>query len=143
MIVYCIALIIFSDDDGFWKSAGWTMGILTFVCTIILTITEVPWKKNIEYDISRYQELKNEVQAVRRSDCDVLLLLDKDLYSEVRKMNNYIDKNKIYCDSWWIGWFYSSEIGDLPKISYIPLKALYVKTNKFTSEVGIRKYVKE
>lgn len=120
ILIGFICQFIFAEED-FFKTGGLVMGILTLIITIIL-ISNLPWKRDVQYDITKYEELKREVQQVSKmsgKECDLTILVKKDLFEDVKKMNNYIDKNKTYCDSWWIGWFYSKEIGELPKLDYI------------------------
>ena len=120
IFIALVCQLIFAEED-FWKTGGLVMGILTLIITIIL-ISNLPWKRDVEYDKARYEELKREVLQVSRmsaeKECDLTILAKKDLFKDVRIMNNYIDKNKTYCDSWWVGWFYSKEIGNLEKIDY-------------------------
>ena len=102
-------------------TCGWIVGIFTLIA-LIICVSALPWKRDIQYDIARYEELKREVQQVSKmsgKECDLTILAKKDLFEDVRRMNNYIDKNKTYCDSWWVGWFYSREIGNLEKINYL------------------------
>ena len=103
------------------ETCGWIMGILTLI-VLIICVCVLPWKRDVQYDITKYEELKREVQQVSKmsgKECDLTILAKKDLFEDVRGMNNYINKNKTYYDSWWVGWFYSEEIGNLEKINYL------------------------
>ena len=103
------------------ETCGWVVGIFMLIF-LIICVCAVPWKRNVQYDITKYEELKREVQQVSKmsgKECDLTILIKKDLFEDVREMNNYINKNKTYCDSWWVGWFYSREIGNLEKINYL------------------------
>jgi Na+/melibiose symporter-like transporter len=123
LLVGSIVAIIIGEKryaDGL-EICGWVMGIFTLIA-LIICVCALPWKRDVRYDITKYEELKREVQQVSKmsgKECDLTILAKKDLFEDVRKMNNYIDKNKTYCDSWWVGWFYSREIGNLEKINYL------------------------
>jgi hypothetical protein len=107
-------------NDGL-EVLGWIVGVSALIA-LIICVCALPWKRDIQYDIARYEELKREVQQVSKmsgKECDLTILAKKDLFEDVRIMNNYIDKNKTYHNSWWIGWFYSKEIGNLEKIDYL------------------------
>jgi hypothetical protein len=103
------------------ETCGLVIGILMLIA-LIICVCVLPKKRDVQYDITKYEELKREVQQVSKmsgKECDLTILAKKDLFKDVRRMNNYIDKNKTYCDSWWVGWFYSEEIGNLEKINYL------------------------
>ena len=123
LLVGSIVAIIFGKKryaDGL-ENCGWILGIFMLI-DLIICACSLPWKRDVQYDITKYEELKREVQQVSKmsgKECDLTILAKKDLFEDVRRMNNYIDKNKTYCDSWWVGWFYSREIGNLEKINYI------------------------
>lgn len=123
LLLGSIFAIIYGNEkynDGL-EVLGWIVGFCTLI-TIIICICNLPWKRDVQYDITKYEELKREVQQVSKmsgKECDLTILAKKDLFEDVRGMNNYIDKNKTYCDSWWVGWFYSREIGNLEKINYL------------------------
>lgn len=123
LLVGSIFAIIYGEKkyaEGL-EVCGWIIGICVTIAIIACTCN-IPWRRDVEYDKAKYEELKREVQQVSKmseKECDLTILAKKDLFEDVRKMNNYIDENKTYYDSWWIGWFYSSEIGELPKIDYL------------------------
>ena len=124
-----IALCIWGDFGGYdGEEAATTLGAtlaLVSSIAIIILLTEVSWKRDIEFDKAKYEELKREtiqLSNMSSSECDLNILAKKDLFEEVRKMNNYIDKNKYYSNSLWLNWFYSEEIGNLPKLDYVPPK---------------------
>lgn len=124
LLAACIVAIIYGTRKGYdslVEICGWAVGICVFIALIVCTCS-LPWKRDIKYNKAKYEELKREVQQVSKmseKECDLTILAKKDLFEDVRIMNNYIDKNKTYCDSWWIGWFYSREIGNLEKIDYL------------------------
>jgi len=98
---------------------GCIFSVLPATILIITLATDYPTKARINYDIAKYEELKAEVQqmsTIGGNNCELNLLARGDLFNEVRKMNNYIDKNRIMSESPWVGVFYSKEIGNLEKI---------------------------
>ena len=107
-------------NDGL-EIFGWSISIIISFCVISALIIEYPTKTRIEYDIAQYTELRREVHQLSNlggNTCDLNILARKDLFKEVRKMNNYIDKNRIKSKSPWVSMFYSKEIGNLEKINY-------------------------
>ena len=98
---------------------GWIFSAVLASILIITLATDYPSKARVDYDIAMYNELKLEVQqlsTIGGNNCELNLLAKRELFYEVRKMNNYIDKNKIMSESLWVGVFYSKEIGNLEKI---------------------------
>lgn len=124
LLAFCVFSIILGVKryrDENLEALGWVFGVIS-ILALIACLSKVSWKRDVEYDICKYEELKREVQQVSKmsgKECDLTILIKKDLFEDVRRMNNYIDKNKIYQNSLWIGWFYSREIGNLEKINYI------------------------
>ena len=111
-----IALVVWGDFGGYdgKENAKFTGCAVIFIFGLILTIllaAEMPWKRDIQYDIAKYEELKAEL--VQTSDRPVV---QKELVDKVYEMNIYIDKNRIKSTSLWVGWFYSKEIGELSKL---------------------------
>lgn len=114
-----IALIIWGDFGGYdgkeaADATGFGIILIASIVSIIL-LCELPWKKSVEYDIAKYNNLKTEV--LQTANCPIM---QKELVEEVDDMNNYIDKNRIYKTSLWKGWFYSEKIGNLEKIQLKP-----------------------
>lgn len=118
-IVFVIVEVKRDDEDMFFPGL-----ILSFIHLIVLAVlvsSEVQWPRDIEMTRAKYSELKREVQQIselEEKECDLTVIIQKDLFEEVRKMNENIDKNRIYCTSPWVGLFYSEEIGNLEKINY-------------------------
>ena len=89
------------------------------ILTIIVLICFIKWPKIVEKDIIEYNELKTEVEQVYKIVPEQKSTIPEELFKSIREMNVKIDKNALYCDSWWLGWFFSDEIGNLEKIEYI------------------------
>lgn len=89
------------------------------VIAIIVLICLMKWPKIVEKDIIKYNELKTEVEQVYKIAPEQKSIIPEELFKSIREMNVEIDKNALYCDSWWLGWFFSEEIGNLEKIEYI------------------------
>ena len=110
-----IALCIWGNLGGYdgRDCAILTGGAIIFITLIVLSciLTNVPWKRSVEYDLAKYNELKTEL--LQTSDRDIV---QKELVDKVYEMNIYIEKNRIYRHSLWKGWLYSEEIGNLPKL---------------------------
>jgi hypothetical protein len=97
----------------------WFITIILAIVLIISLSTEYPTKTRVDYDIAMYNELKLEVQqlsTIGGNNCELNLLAKGELFNEVRKMNYYIEENKIKSKSPWVGIFYSEEVGKLEKI---------------------------
>ena len=117
-IFVCIKADAWYNDGLLFTSI--LTGVTSLVILIVL-ICNVPWKKEVELDKARYNELVIKVSQVSNLDPEFLpVVLQKDIINEITNMNMYIEKNRIYHDSWWLGWLYSEEIGNLQKINYIP-----------------------
>jgi hypothetical protein len=89
------------------------------ILTIIILICLIKWPKIVEKNIIEYNELKTEVEQVYKIAPEQKSIIPEELFKSIREMNVKIDKNALYCDSWWLGWFFSDEIGNLEKIEYI------------------------
>ena len=110
-----IALCIWGDFGGYdgEEAADVAGGAMIFLAGLVLCIllTDVPWKRSVEYDLAKYNEIKTEL--LQTSDRDIV---QKELVDKVYEINTYIEKNRIYKNSLWKGWLYSEEIGNLPKL---------------------------
>ncbi len=87
---------------------------IIFIVIFIFMFIGIPKKRDIEYKISKYENLRAQAEGLTRND-----IVDLDnLREEILDMNNDIDKNKIYSKSPWISVFYSEKIGNLQKLTY-------------------------
>lgn len=122
LLIVCIIGTIWGSNEDFDAVFGVSMiiGLFTLVALIVL-ITELPWKKQVEYDIAKYEELKVAIEQVNNvsSEYNSKIIAQSELFDEIYKMNTYIEKTKIYNDSWWLGWLYSEKIENLQLLNYI------------------------
>lgn len=121
LLVACIigAIVWFGDyDTGTFGGVSLFIGLIDLTVLICL-ISDVPFERNVKYDIAKYEELKTAVEQVNNMSSELKPIAQKELFEDVYKMNTYIDKNATYYDSWWVGWLYSEEIGKLEKINYV------------------------
>jgi len=120
-LTFLIAAIVKKEDGGYdmWcrKYTYIILAIVLGFCLFGMSI-RIPLKKNIEYSIAEYENLKEQAEGLTRED-----LVDLDvLREEILSMNNKIDKNRIYCESPWCGVWFSEEIGNLQKLTYTGLR---------------------
>ena len=121
MLVACIigAIVWFGDyDTETFGGVSMFIGLIDLTILIFL-ISDVPFERNVKYDIAKYEELKTAVEQVNNMSSELKPIAQKELFEDVYNMNTYIDKNATYYDSWWVGWLYSEEIGKLEKINYV------------------------
>ena len=100
------------------------IGVLISIALIVL-ISELPYERNIKYDIAKYEELKVAIEQVNNnvsSENNHKIIAQSELFEKIYEMNTYIEKNKIYNDSWWLGWLYSEKIAELPLLNYVEKK---------------------
>lgn len=121
LLVACIigAIVWFGDyDTETFGGVSMFIGLIDLTILIFL-ISDVPFERNVKYDIAKYEELKTAVEQVNNMSSELKPIAQKELFEDVYNMNTYIDKNATYYDSWWVGWLYSEEIGKLEKINYV------------------------
>lgn len=115
IIIGGVALCIWGDFGGYKgkECAQITGGAMIFITGLILCVLlfDVPWKKDVEYDLAKYEVLKAELEQTSGEP-----LLQKELVPEVTEMNNYIEKNRVYSESIWGGRLFSKTVGNLPKL---------------------------
>lgn len=122
LLIACIIGIIRGskeDCEGVFGVSLFT-GLFTLIALIAL-ITDLPWKKQVEYDIAKYEELKVAIEQVNNvsSEYNNKIIAQSELFDKIYEMNTYIEKTKIYNDSWWLGWLYSEKIENLQLLNYI------------------------
>lgn len=122
LLIVCIIGFIWGINEDYDAVAEISLfiGIFTLI-TLTALITELPWKRQVDYDIAKYEELKVAIEQVNNvsSEYNNKIIAKSKLFNEIYEMNTYIEKTKIYNDSWWVGWLYSEEIGKLEKLNYI------------------------
>ena len=124
--IYPLIRSIRKDDDYILL---WAFLTMIFTGGIIGMTTELPFKKQVEYKIAKYNELKKEATEISSLDPDALPFVLEDVCSEIKEMNLLIERCKIYKDSPWIGIFQSKRVAGLEKLDY-PSKSLICRDNK-------------
>lgn len=125
-IIIGIILVIIGNKhrNSNTSTVGDTMIVFGAVA-LIVSIMDIQYPKHTELTKAEYLEIQREVQQISRlggQECDLTVLAKKDLFENVREMNKTIDKHRIYNKSLWLNWFYSEEIGNLPKLDYVSEK---------------------
>lgn len=123
LLVACIIAIIYGDREDYDILIGVSaiIGVLDIIALIVLT-SELPYERNVKYDIAKYEELKVVIEQVNNnvsSENNHKIVAQSELFEKIYEMNTYIEKNKIYNDSWWLGWLYSEKIAELPLLNYV------------------------
>lgn len=99
-------------------------GISIIISTCILLfsgLNSIDLKKDWEKTKCQYNTLKEMVESYKEDNIkwvDNSNIYNFQLYEDVIKMNNTIDKHKVYHDSKWVGIWYSEEIGNLEHIKF-------------------------
>lgn len=99
-------------------------GISIIVSTFILLfsgLNSIDLEKDWEKTKCQYNTLKEMVESYKEDNIkwvDNSNIYNFQLYEDVIKMNNTIDKHKVYHDSKWVGIWYSEEIGNLEHIKF-------------------------
>lgn len=99
--------------DWCWKDTHILISVICFFVVLFMFFF-IPKKRDVEYEIAKYENLKEQSESLTRED---IVDLDK-LREEILEMNNTIDRNKIYSSSPWISIWYKKEIGNLQKLTY-------------------------
>lgn len=91
-------------------AGAFIMGIILFISACFLPTL----RSDFDYTKEKYYNLKAQVEFVE-SD---MILNDANLRNQVLEMNNKIASHRVYSKNWWIGNFYSEEIGNLPRLQW-------------------------
>lgn len=123
LLVICIIAFIYGGNEDYDCLVGVSalIGVLDILFLIGL-ITELPYERSIKYDIAKYEEIKVAVEQINNnvsSENGHKIVAQSELFEKIYDMNVYIEKNKIYNDSWWLGWLYSEKIAELPLLNYV------------------------
>ena len=122
LLALCIIGVIWGSNEDYDTVFGVSMfiGFFTLI-TLIVLITELPWKNKVEYKIAKYEELKVAIEQVNNipSEYNSKIIAQSELFDDVYEMNTSIEKAKIYNHSWWLGWLYSEKIENLQLLNYI------------------------
>ena len=122
LLALCIIGVIWggNNDKDAAFGIGLVVGIFTLISLIVL-VSELPWKNKVEYEIAKYEELKVAIEQVNNipSEYNSKIIAQSELFDDVYEMNTSIEKAKIYNHSWWLGWLYSEKIENLQLLNYI------------------------
>ena len=126
LLIACIVAVIYGDRENYDTLMGVSafIGVIISIALIVL-ISELPYERNIKYDIAKYEELKVAIEQVNNnvsSENNHKIIAQSELFEKIYEMNTYIEKNKIYNDSWWLGWLHSEKIAELPLLNYVEKK---------------------
>ena len=106
LLALCIIGVIWggNNDEEAAFGIGLVVGIFTLISLIVL-VSELPWKNKVEYEIAKYEELKVAIEQVNNipSEYNSKIIAQSELFDDVYEMNTSIEKAKIYNHSWWLG----------------------------------------
>lgn len=112
-----ICIIILVNRQNKFTLVPITLLVYLIVAAFFL---QHPNEKKIEQKIQEYNRLKTKTEAIKSLENDDLRnIFIPDLRKEIREMNREIEVNKNRYNSWWDGYLYSQEIGNLEKIEDI------------------------
>jgi hypothetical protein len=97
-----------------WEFLVAVLYVLVLVGSIVGDINNYKTEDDINRTIELYGSLKAQVEIVNNSNDKIIRnAIIPDLIERVDSINKTIKKNKNNYDSWWVGMFYSEEIGKL------------------------------
>ena len=113
LFIAFLLLVILVKDETLMGIFGYCI-VLVLVGSIIGDINSYKTEDDINRTIELYGSLKAQVEIVNNSnDRTIRNAIIPDLIERVDIINKTIEKNKNNYDSWWVGMFYSEEIGKL------------------------------
>ena len=101
-------------DCDILDTIGWISSIASSVGFVIALLFLPTLQSEFDNTKEQYYNLKAQVEYVE-SD---IVLNDANLRNQVLEMNNKISTHKVYSRNWWVGVYYSKEIGNLPKLQW-------------------------
>ena len=93
---------------------GWVLGVISAFALAVALIALLVRQSEFDYTKEQYYNLKSQVEYVETD----IILNDANLRNQVFEMNNKISSHKVYSRNWWVGTYYSKEIGNLPKLQW-------------------------
>jgi len=121
LVICIIGFIKGINNDSDFVYPITILGLMLSIVLIALII-DLPWKNKIKYDIAKYEELKIAIEQVNNnisSENNNKIIAQSELFDDIYEMNKYIEKHKVYKDSWWVGWLYSEKIANLQLLNYV------------------------
>jgi hypothetical protein len=113
LFVALLLLFILVKDEVLMGIFGCCI-VLVLVGSIVGDINNYKTEDDINRTIELYGSLKAQVEIVNNSNYKIIRnAIIPDLIERVDSINKTIKKNKNNYDSWWVGMFYSEEIGKL------------------------------
>ena len=113
LFIAFLLLVILVKDETLMGIFGYCI-VLVLVGSIIGDINSYKTEDDINRTIELYGSLKAQVEIVNNSNDKIIRnAIIPDLIERVDSINKTIKKNKNNYDSWWVGMFYSEEIGKL------------------------------
>jgi hypothetical protein len=113
LFVALLLLFILVKDETLMGIFGYCI-VLVLVGSIVGDINNYKTEDDINRTIELYGSLKAQVEIVNNSNYKIIRnAIIPDLIERVDSINKTIKKNKNNYDSWWVGMFYSEEIGKL------------------------------
>lgn len=111
-IAFLLLLILVKDETI--KGVFGMFAVIVLVESIVGDINSYKTEDDINRTIELYGSLKAKVEIVNNSnDKTIRNAIIPDLIGRVDSINKTIKRNKNNYDSWWVGMFYSEEIGKL------------------------------
>ena len=116
LVIFGFFMAYFGDyyEVFLLECIGRVAGIISSFILVILLCFLPTLQSDFDYTKEKYYNLKSQVEYVE-SD---MIFNDANLRNQVLEMNNKIASHKVYSKNWWIGKFYSEEIGNLPRLQW-------------------------
>lgn len=113
LFIAFLLLIIFVKDETI-KGLFGICAVIVIIGSLVGDISNYKSEDDINRTIKTYKSLKTQVEIVNNSnDRTIRNAIIPDLIGRVDIINKTIENNKNNYDSWWVGMFYSEEIGKL------------------------------
>ena len=118
LLVIGILLFRIGDHNDFIFGVIFGIGgiVLGSIGSLAILITVATLKSDFEFYEAEYHNLKHQVEYVNKDD----IVTSENLRNQVLKINNIIDRHRIYHKNIFVGDFYSERIGNLPKLEWRP-----------------------
>ena len=111
-IAFLFLLILVKDETI--KGLFGICAVMVIIGSLVGDISNYKSEDDINRTIELYGSLKAQVEIVNNSnDKTIRNAIIPDLIKRIDSINNTIKKNKNNYDNWWVGMFYSEELGKL------------------------------
>ena len=113
LFIAFLLLLIFVKDETL-KGIFGIFTVIVLAVSIVIDINSYKTEDDINRTIEIYGSLKAQIEIVNNSnDKTIRNAIIPDLIGRIDSINKTIKKNKDNYNSWWVGIFYSEEIGKL------------------------------